>query len=325
MQEENKKDVPMVDIDTSGPGADIELPEEKQEDVIETKEESSPSTPDTSEEKPVEEASSEKPEAEKKEQKDELQDYSKDVQRRIAKLTKKWREAERQKDEAIKYAETVMSEQKAMKTKLSRLEPGYLDATEKSIISGIDAAKARLAKAREDGNLSEEAEAMTQISELGYRKAKLLEAKEAQTNLTKEVKEEVTEPSKPWQTPRMPDPTAEAWAEENPWFGKDEPMTFTAMSLHKKLTEQEGYDTASDEYYAEINKRMRLAFPQKFDTNSNKVENTTKPTQIVASAKRSVKPGRKTVRLTPTQVAIAKKLGVPLEEYAKQLKITKEV
>ena len=316
MQEEKEN---MVDIDTSGPGADIELPEEKQEDVVETKEDSS-SAPQESTDKTVE-ASDEKPEA--KEQKDELQDYSKDVQRRIAKLTKKWREAERQKDEAIKYAETVVFEQKAMKTKLSKLEPGYLDATEKSITSGIDAAKARLAKAREDGNLSEEAEVMTQISELGYRKAKLLEAKEAQTNLTKEVKEEVTEPSKPWQTPRMPDPKAESWAEENSWFGKDEPMTFTAMSLHKKLTEQEGYDTTSDEYYAEINKRMRLAFPQKFDTTNT---NSTKPTQIVASARRSVNSnGRKTVRLTPSQVSIAKKLGVPLEEYAKQLKITKEV
>jgi hypothetical protein len=316
MQEEKEN---MVDIDTSGPGADVELPEEKQEDVVETKEDSS-SAPQEAEAEKVE-ASDEKPEA--KEQKDELQDYSKDVQRRIAKLTKKWREAERQKDEAIKYAETVVFEQKAMKTKLSKLEPGYLDATEKSITSGIDAAKARLAKAREDGNLSEEAEVMTQISELGYRKAKLLEAKEAQTNLTKEVKEEVTEPSKPWQTPRMPDPKAETWAEENSWFGKDEPMTFTAMSLHKKLTEQEGYDTASDEYYAEINKRMRLAFPQKFDTTNT---NSTKPTQIVASARRSVNSnGRKTVRLTPSQVSIAKKLGVPLEEYAKQLKITKEV
>jgi hypothetical protein len=316
MQEEKEN---MVDIDTSGPGADVELPEEKPENEIETKEDSS-SAPQESTDKTVE-ASDEKPEA--KEQKDELQDYSKDVQRRIAKLTKKWREAERQKDEAIKYAETVVFEQKAMKTKLSKLEPGYLDATEKSITSGIDAAKARLAKAREDGNLSEEAEVMTQISELGYRKAKLLEAKEAQTNLTKEVKEEVTEPSKPWQTPRMPDPKAESWAEENSWFGKDEPMTFTAMSLHKKLTEQEGYDTTSDEYYAEINKRMRLAFPQKFDTTNT---NSTKPTQIVASARRSVNSnGRKTVRLTPSQVSIAKKLGVPLEEYAKQLKITKEV
>ena len=313
----------MVDIDTSGPGADIELPEEKQEDVVETKEDSSSSTPEPTSEKV--EASDEKPEAEKKEQKDELQDYSKDVQRRIAKLTKKWREAERQKEEAISYAESVVSKQKAMETKLSKLEPGYLDATEKSITSGIEAAKARLAKAREDGNLGEEAEAMTQISELGYRKAKLLEAKESQTNLTKEVKQEATEPTRPWQTPRMPDPKAETWAEENSWFGKDEPMTFTAMSIHKKLTEQEGYETSSDEYYAEINKRMRLAFPQKFDTNSTKVENTTKPTQIVASARRSVKPGRKTIRLTPSEVAIAKRLGLPLEEYAKHKKITKEV
>jgi hypothetical protein len=323
MQEQEK----MVDIDTSGPGADIELEEQKQEEIIETKEEDSSSAPQAAEstDEKVEEkqeASDEKPEA--KEQKDELKDYSEGVQRRIAKLTKKWREAERQKDEAIKYAETVMSKQKAMESKLSKLEPGFLDATEKSISAGLDAAKARLVKAREEGNLGEEAEAMTQISELGYRKAKFLEAKEAQSNIVKNEKP-VEEPSKPWQTSKPVDAKAEAWAEENSWFGKDEPMTFTAMSLHRKLTEEEGYDTTSDEYYAEINKRMRLAFPQKFDTNSDKVENTTKPTQIVASAKRSVKPGRKTVRLTPSQVAIAKKLGVPLEEYAKQLKITKEV
>ncbi len=123
------------------------------------------------------------------------------------------------------------------------------------------------------------------------------------------------------QTP-PPDARAEDWASKNEWFGKDNAMTYTAFDLHKKLTEQEGFDPNSPEYYAEIDKRIRVDFPHKFgNTNS---QESTKPTQTVASAKRSVNPGRKTVRLTSSQVAIAKKLGVPLEEYAKQLKITKE-
>jgi GH15 family glucan-1,4-alpha-glucosidase len=122
-----------------------------------------------------------------------------------------------------------------------------------------------------------------------------------------------------------PDPKAEAWAEKNPWFGQDSAMTYTAFDLHKKLTESEGFDPTSDEYYSEIDKRIRLEFPHKFDNNSSTRENTAKPVQTVANAKRSTNTGRKTVRLTPSQVAIAKKLGVPLEEYAKQLKITKEV
>jgi hypothetical protein len=118
------------------------------------------------------------------------------------------------------------------------------------------------------------------------------------------------------------DPRAEDWAYKNTWFGKDKPMTYTAFDIHRTLVEEEGYDPKSDEYYAEIDKRIRLDFPHKFDRSNT---NSTKPTQIVASAKRSVRPGRKTVRLTPSQVAIAKKLGVPLEEYAKQLKITEGV
>jgi len=156
MQEENKKDVPMVDIDTSGPGADIELPEEKQEDVIETKEESSPSTPDTSEEKPVEEASSEKPEAEKKEQKDELQDYSKDVQRRIAKLTKKWREAQRQADEALHFAKIQKEEKESLQKKYSSVEQAGVKDREERIKSGMQAAAARLAAARESQDFAAE-------------------------------------------------------------------------------------------------------------------------------------------------------------------------
>jgi hypothetical protein len=326
MQEENEK---MVDIDTSGPGADIELPEEKQEDVVETKEESSPSTPDTSNEKPVEdkvEASDEKPEAEKKEQKEELQDYSKDVQRRIAKLTKKWREAQRQADEALQFAKIQKEEKEKIEKKYSSVEQVAVKDREERIKSGMQAAAARLAAAREAQDFAAEVEAQKEIARLGYEEARLVETKQMAEEAAKVAPKQQELPRITPQQTEQADPKAEAWGAKNRWFGTDTAMTYTAFDLHRKLTEEEGYDPASDEYYAEIDKRIRLEFPQKFDTNSNKAENTTKPTQQVASAKRSVNSsGRKTVRLTPSQVAIAKKLGVPLEEYAKQLKITKEV
>ena len=141
------------------------------------------------------------------------------------------------------------------------------------------------------------------------------------------AKEKPVEQPDLYQKPRQqaetpPDPKAEAWAEDNEWFGKDSAMTYTAFDLHRKLTEEEGIDPRSDEYYTEIDKRIRLEFPHKFDKSKDKP--VSKPTQTVASATRSPKTNRKSVRLTSSQVAIAKKLGVPLEEYAKQLKITKE-
>ena len=333
-EEENKKQEPMVDIDTSGPGADVELPEEKPEAEIETKEEDSspaPQAEETKEEKV--EASDEKQEAEKKqeekpeEKKEELETYSKDVQRRIAKLTKKWREAQRQADEALKFAENQKSQKEKLQKKYSQVEQAGVKDREQRITSGLQAAAAKLAAAKEAGDLAAEVEANKEIARLGYEEARLNEAKAAVEELAKaEPKSEEIPKVSPQQTSR-PDPKAEAWGAKNKWFGTDTAMTYTAFDLHKKLVDEEGYDPASDEYYSEIDKRIRLEFPNKFDTTDGKVqENTTKPTQIVASAKRSVnKSGRKTVRLTPSQVAIAKKLGVPLEEYAKQMKITKEV
>ena len=321
--EENKT----VDIDTSGPGAEIEL-EDQQQDT-EQKEEASPSTPATETEKPVEEkqeASSEEPEAQPEEKKDELKDYSESVQRRIAKLTKKWREAERQKDEALTYARSVLSEKESLQKKYSSVESAGVKDREERIKSGMQAAAAKLAAAREASDFAAEVEAQKEIARLGYEEARLVEAKQIAEEAAKAAPKEQESPRITPQQTEQVDPKAEAWGAKNRWFGTDTAMTYTAFDLHKKLVEEEGYDPASDEYYAEIDKRIRLEFPQKFVNNSDKVENsTTKPTQIVASAKRSVKPGRKTVRLTSSQVAIAKKLGVPLEEYAKQLKLTKEV
>ena len=321
MQEQENKDTPMVDIDTSGPSAEVELNDDVQtEEQVETKEQ------DTSPE-PQEASSEERGEDDEKESKDkELENYSKDVQRRIAKLTGKWREAQRQADEASEYAKAQIKLREQAEQKISKLEPGFMKSTEDSIKSGLEAAKAQLAKAREAGDINAEVEAQALISEYGYKQAKFAETKDKADELAKLKEKEVKPEFRPTQTQteKAPDPKAEEWASKNSWFGKDTAMTYTAFDLHKKLTEEEGYDPQSDEYYSEIDKRIRLEFPHKFGTNETKGE-TTKPVQTVASAKRSTNTGRKTVRLTPSQVAIAKKLGVPLEEYAKQLKITKEV
>ena len=326
MPDEEKK---TVDLDTSGPAMDVDVPETPEAGVIEEKEviKEEPTV------RPVEETSTEvktteSEKAEPKKDDKELEQYSDSVQKRIAKLTKKWREAERQKDEAVSYAARILKDKKSSDAKLSKLQPDYLSVTEDGIKNGIEAAQAKLMSAREANDVKAESEALAQISEFGYKKAKLEEAKTAQEAFEKQQKEKKPlEPAAPMsQAPVKPDPKAEAWSEKNTWFGQDNAMTYTAFDLHKKLTEQEGYDPSSDEYYAEIDKRIRLEFPHKFAKDSDTGENTRPaPVQTVASAKRSTKTGRKTVRLTPSQVAIANKLGVPLEEYAKQLNITKEV
>ena len=320
-QEENKT----VDIDTSGPGAEIELENDSKETETPEIETSAEETKtEVVEEQPEEETKVETKEAPKE---DELAQYSESVQKRIAKLTKKWREAERQKDEALTYAKSVLTEKEKAEQKLSKIEPSFLKTTEDGIKSGLEAAKSKLAAAREAGDINAEVEAQSLISEYAYKQAKFLEAKAQQEEYNKQKETEVKTPeinlNRQEVAQGTPDPKAESWASKNTWFGQDTAMTYTAFDLHKKLTEQEGFDPSSDEYYEEIDKRIRLEFPHKFATRE--VTETAKPVQTVASAKRSTKTGRRTVRLTPSQVAIAKKLGVPLEEYAKQLNITKEV
>ena len=321
---ENKKNVPMVDIDTSGPEVEVDLDENKEDKKVEEPketikvEEIKQEEIDAKEETKKQETKKEDAEDKKKE----LDDYSEGVQKRIAKLTKKWREAERQKEAALDYAKNVKAEQESLKTKLSTIEPNYVTAMEGRVRSGLQAAQAALTKARDEGNISAEVEAQKMIARLGVEEARVANLKKtSEMKKPEEVKEKTLE--EVLAPPKQPaDPKAEEWADKNPWFGSDSAMTYTAFDLHKKLTEEEGFDAQSDEYYKEIDRRMRLDFPHKFGKTEDTV--TTKPTQTVASAKRSVNTSRKTVRLTPSQVTIAKKLGVPLEEYAKQLNITKE-
>ncbi len=321
MQEENKKDVPMVDIDTSGPEQEIELQEDVQtEEVVETKENE------------VEEPSSEPQEASNEEQADkkdakevELENYSKDVQRRIAKLTGKWREAQRQRDEAIEFARIQKQQREALAKKYSSVEQAGVKDREERIKSGLLAAQTKLATARANDDVVGEVEALREIAGLGTEEATLNQIKAmAEVESKVETKEEIPVfNQQPVSQPKA-DPKAEAWGAKNTWFGTDTAMTYTAFDIHNKL-EAEGYDPQSDEYYVEIDKRIRLEFPHKFANNSNQSAESTKPVQTVASATRSAKTSRKTIRLTPSEVAIAKKLGVSLEDYAKQKKHMKEV
>ena len=319
MPEEDKQN--LVDIDTSGPDVDVKLEEEKVEavEVEETKVEEVKKEEEVKVEE-KQEVSEEKQETKTEEPKEELEQYSEGVKKRIAKLTKKWREAERQREAALEFAKGGQTELETLKQKLAKLEPGYVNAMEGKLKTGLEAAKAKLLTAREAGDINAEVEAQKEIARIGVEESKVSTLK---SRYQQQAKETIAPRSldQAIQAPTA-DPKAEEWAERNTWFGQDSAMTYTAFDLHKKLTQEEGFDPNTDEYYAEVDRRMRLDFPHKFVKNEAK--ETTKPTQTVAAATRSVKPSRSTVRLTSSQVAIAKKLGVPLEEYAKQLKITKE-
>jgi hypothetical protein len=311
-QEKVKSSEKLVDIDTSGPEKEVAVEEVKEEAVVETKEET-PRITDVEKEEP-------KKEEPKKEDDSKLEDYSKGVQSRIAKLTRKMREAERREAAATEYASSLEQARKLDQDRFKKVDSAYTKKFEDSIKTGMESAQTELARAIEAGDAAAQVQANKRIASLAFDNAKLEQRKET---ASEEKPVQLADGGNlPKETPRtLPaaDPQAEDWASKNTWFGKDRAMTFTAFEIHKDLVEKEGYDPKSDEYYVEIDKRIKVDFPHKFGTNEI---NTSKPVQSVASANRSVKQGRKTVRLTSSQVHIAKKLGVPLEEYAKQLKLT---
>jgi hypothetical protein len=306
-----KKDEVMVDLDTSGPDTEVSLPEDNVEEVVEEKQEAVSTEQETTEEKPEEE----------KKDDEKLEDYSKGVQSRIAKLTRKMREAERREQAAVEYAQAVEKKRLADQERFQRVDSDFTKKFEENVKVGMESAQKELAMAIEAGDATAQVEANKRIAALAFENAKLEQRKQEQP---------VQQPVQQLDSVRLPaqqstqdlpapDPQAEEWAARNTWFGTDKPMTYTAFEIHKDLV-AEGYDPQSSDYYAEVDKRIKVDFPHKFGNNEQK--QTTKPVQSVASANRSVKQGRKTVRLTSSQVAIAKKLGVPLEEYAKQIKLT---
>ena len=322
IEDKKPKNDPMTDVGETE-GADVELgnneqakavAEEKKEEKIEVQQEP---------EKPVVEAKEEEKKVDSK--KDGLEEYSESVKKRIAKLTHKIREAERQREEAIHFANSVKAEKEQIESRILKTDQRYVSEFENRVKSSLDNVKIALRSAINAGDIDAQVSAQEQIAQLTMEAARLNSLKSSQ-ELPKQQKEVTINPQQQFaQTPQT-DPKAEDWASRNSWFGNDSAMTYTAFDMHKKLVEEEGMDPRSDEYYAEIDKRIRLEFPHKFATKETvSTENTVKPVQNVASANRPSQSGRKkTVRLTPSQVAIAKRLGVPLEEYAKHL-TTKEV
>ena len=301
-----------VELDTSGPEVDVTLEDTKEEAVVDT-------APETTEQEVVEEV---KTNEEKKDDDSKLEEYSKGVQGRIAKLTRKMREAERREAAALQYADSLEKKRKIDASKLAEVNTEYTTKLEENVTSAMESAQNELRMAIESQDANLQVTANKKIATLALENANLQMRKKQPVEQGTPV--QLSDGGRlPEQTPRsLPeaDPEAEDWAAKNRWFGQDRAMTFTAFEIHKDLVDKEGIDPKSTEYYTEIDKRIRVDFPHKFGNNETIA--TTKPVQSVASANRSVKSGRKQVRLTSSQVAIAKKLGVPLEEYAKQLKLT---
>jgi hypothetical protein len=306
-------DEKMVDLPSTGASIDVEI--DDKEIIINKEEPEAVETVVKTEEKPTETASE-----------GEMEDYGKKVQSRIDKLTKKLREAERREQAAVEFAQGVQTKQTELEKRARQLDTGYVNEFATRVESQTTEAKKQLKDAMDLGDIDAQVEAQQKLARLAVDSDRAKRSIDQRERLKKEMEARGVDPNQP-QMPRQiqqpppqaarpapPDPKAEAWAEKNDWFGSDEPMTLTSFSIHRKLME-EGFDTASDDYYKEIDIRMRDTFPHKF-------EQQVSPTQTVASANRSAPVARRkgTVRLTPSQVAIAKKLGVPLSEYAKYVK-----
>ena len=319
MQDDRKIDVGDTDEQATEIDLDAVAPEQSLEEEIQVEQvsENDSQSADASKE------SSEQSDVQASEQKKELDDYSDGVQKRIAKLTRKMREAERQKEEAIQYAEQVKTQAEQMKGRYDTLGNSYTKELEAKVTTGMDAAKLAYRQAIEAQDVDGQVEAQKAIAQMAMEEARLNNLKQAQEQRAQQIDAQkgkiVPQTADPVaQAQQKIDPKAEDWATKNSWFGTDNAMTYTAFDIHRKLVEDEGFDPQSNEYYSEVDKRIRLEFPHKFDN----VEQSTKeqPVQNVASARRPAGKGRrKTVKLTPSQVAISKRLGVPLEEYAKQL------
>ena len=302
MQPQEPTKEPMVELDTGGNAVDVELKQEKEIQVEEQK--------DDKVEKP------------KEVKKDEREEYSKDVQKRIDRMTYKIREAERREKEALEFAKKVKEEKDDLQGKFDKLDDGYVNEFSTRVKSELEAAKVQLKQAMAKGDVDAQVEANQNLARLAIAEERIKATEQQRKQYEETLKNTGQIGDQPVQNnvqPPKPDPKAEAWAERNEWFGKDEAMTYASFGIHKKLVEEEGFNPSSDEYYEEIDRRLREEFPQKFN-DGGEVQGSKQPVQTVASATRTTRTGRKTVRLTPSQVAIAKKLGVPLEEYAKYVK-----
>ena len=313
IEPQSEADAKMVDLPDNGPAIDVELPIKSKKTINPDPEPEAVETEVKTEESEKQTASYE-----------EMEDYGKKVQSRIDKLTKKLRESERREQAATEYAKNVYSENKSLQEKASALDDGYVDQYNTRVQSELEAVKKQLKTAVETGDIDGQVAANQALARLSVESERVQATQAKKEKLKKQqgeqkdgqqYQDQYVAPQMP--PPPTPDPRAESWAEKNEWFGKDEPMTLTSFSIHRKLVEK-GIDPSTDEYYTEIDKQMRENFPHKFEDTKQ----VSPPSQTVASANRGapVKARKGTVRLTPSQVAIAKKLGVPLSEYAKYVK-----
>ena len=309
----------LVNIDTSGEGQEVELKEDNKASV--TSETDETFVKETKQEDSSQEASEEKEEKDD----DGLDKYSKNVQRRIKKLLDRVEKSEKREQEALRFAESAKKKYDDYEKKIKSLDENYLSEYENRVQSQIEQAKKAYQDALYNNDVEKQVEAQRALTRLAIEEERAVASKQQREQLMKQQEGLMAEKkTEEHPSPRQPDPRAEEWAEENTWFGKDEAMTFTALSYHKKLL-RDGFNPKSDEYYEEINSHMRKEFPHKFEaSNTSQVEETQskekKAPQTVASVSRTNNSsGSKKVKLTPSQVAIAKKLGVPLEEYAKYL------
>ena len=307
----------------------IELEDENASEEVDAVEEQEEAPAEQAEEPAEQEASAEPEQAEsapEEKSEDELAEYSESVQRRIRKLTAKFREEERQREAALQYAEAVKKQNEELQSQLRNREASYVDELGGRLDRELEAAKTKLKAAIEADDADGIFEAQQMVSRITIEQDKHADAKlrverEPQEYQAPEIPQQATQQAAP-----EPDPKAQAWADRNEWFGNDDTMTYAAFGIHRRLVEEEGFDPTSDEYYTELDKRIRGDFPQKFEqpvqTQQEEPKKAAKPRVASAesTASRSSNKGRRTVKLSPSQVAIAKKLGVPLEEYAKFVK-----
>lgn len=275
------------------------------------------SSVNTEQEKPAREASS----GESSDDGDELDNYSKGVQKRIKKLTEKYRQEERDREEAVRLAQTLREENEKLKNQMQSSQQGYLNEYGSRLENQLNLAKQAYKDAHDRGDVDKMFDAQQVLSKISIEQERYRLAKAQQEKLSVQREPEAAAPAQQ-QAPQQqaapkPDPRAESWAEKNEWFGQDEVMTYAAFGIHRRLVEEEGFDPTSDEYYNEIDRRMASEFPHKLAGQKSGRSGQVASVDTSASRKKS---GRRTVKLSPSQVAIAKKLGVPLEEYAKYVK-----
>ena len=283
----------------------VEVDEEQVEAAVEQPEDVSR---ETSEDVPAEQEA--KP--------DELEQYSESVQRRISKLTNRFREEERQRQAAIEYAEAVKKQNEELRARIDKLDQSYVGEFGNRVEADAVAAKEAYKKAYDEGDADGMFEAQQRISRIALEQARYEEAKRRNEQRQEQPAPSPEPAAPPQEQPQQPDPKAEAWASKNEWFGNDQTMTYAAFGIHRQLIEDEGFDPSSDEYYSELDKRVRTEFPHKFA--EAKRDTGPRVASAGSTASKSSSKGRRTVKLTPSQIAIAKRLNVPLEEYAKYVK-----